>query len=81
MKRKIYLITVWLMVIVLLPLSVRANVYTEKRSLFTGGYFEYLNTTLNMVDETYENKAKIAYKKNNMANEATVRATSTQVGW
>ena len=46
------------MVIALLPLSNRANVYTEKRNLFIGGYFEYLNTTLNMADETYENKAR-----------------------
>jgi hypothetical protein len=59
MKRKIYLTTVWIMVIILLPLCLRANIYTERRNLFVGGYFEYLNTTEHIVDKTYENKARV----------------------
>ena len=58
MKRKTVIIAVWFLVILSIPLVTRANVYTEKRNLFIGGYVEYLNSKLNQVDFAFEDRLK-----------------------
>jgi len=48
------MIAVGFLVISLMPLVNQANIYTERRNLLVGGYFEYLNSTLDQVDLSYE---------------------------
>lgn len=58
MKKKIYLIAILFTVGLLLPQGMRANMFTEKRSFFIGGYAEFSNYDWKYTDESATYKVK-----------------------